>query len=882
MNVRVWVFAGIALIGCSVVASAAMAQTAPPGSGQPTYKDSARLPVERAADLVSRMTLGEKAAQLINDAPAIPRLGVREYNWWNEGLHGVVGAGHTTVFPQAIGLAATFDDDHVRQVADTISIEFRAKHLAGQHRFGGSDWFRGLTVWSPNINIFRDPRWGRGQETYGEDPFLTSRMGVAFVQGLQGQGTPYYRTIATPKHFAVHNGPEPTRHEDNFDPSPYDLEDTYLPAFRATVVDGKAGSIMCAYNAVYGVPACASNLLLGDYLRRRWSFDGYVVSDCGAVADIYRDDRHDYSDTPEQGVTVALEAGMDLICGDAVETDHILSAVEQGILDEGTIDRALVRLFTARFALGMFDDPAKVFPGITSAHADTQAHRELALRSAEKAMVLLRNDGLLPLSVAPARIAVIGPNADTLNSLVGNYHGEPSRPVTVLQGLRKRFPNAEIVYAQGSGLVAPALAAIGPDTLCQDRPCRRAGLKREEFDNRAIAGRPVATDVSEAATFSWEGVRKSGAVRYTGYLRAPETGAYTFGYDAHGGYRIWVDDREVVDSWQVDWRPSIATGTIHLEAGETYPIRIEAFQRQDRGNERLLWAVPSDQGRVEAVQAAANADIAVFVAGLTQSIEGEEMRVAVEGFAGGDRTALGLPAPQQQVLRAVADTGTPVILVLINGSALAVNWADDNVSAILEAWYPGGQGGDAVARVIAGDVNPAGRLPVTVYRGVDDLPPFDDYSMANRTYRYFGGEALYPFGYGLSYTDFEYGNAQVSGSRVNAGETLDLAVTVTNVGDRSGDEVVQLYLSYPDREGAPIRSLVGFERITLAPGESRTVDFTLDSASMSTVDANGVRAVRPGSVQAWVGGGQPDQRPGLPAAAGVSVAFEVTGTAVLP
>jgi beta-glucosidase len=872
----------LALLATSVLASVALAQTAPPGSSQPAYQDSSKTPAERATDLVSRMTLGEKAAQLINDAPAIPRLGVREYNWWNEGLHGVVGAGHTTVFPQAIGLAATFDEDHVRRVADTISIEFRAKYLAGLHRFGGSDWFRGLTVWSPNINIFRDPRWGRGQETYGEDPFLTSRMGVAFVQGLQGSGSPYYRTIATPKHYAVHSGPEPTRHVDNFDPSPYDLEDTYLPAFRATVVEGGAGSIMCAYNAVYGVPACASELLLDEQLRQRWGFEGYVVSDCGAVADIYRDDHHDYSDTPEEGVAVALEAGMDLICGDAVETDHILSAIETGILDESIIDRALVRLFTARFALGMFDDPSKVFPGITAAHADTSEHRELARRSAEKAIVLLRNDGLLPLAEAPSRIAVIGPNADSLNSLLGNYHGEPSRPVTVLAGLKKRFPEAEITYAEGAGLVAPALAAIEPETLCQDRSCRSPGLVREEYGDLAMTGEPVAVEVSRTAGFAWEDERKSGAVRYTGYLRVPETGAYTFRYDAHGGYRIRIDDEEVVDAWRVDWRPSIATGTIRLEAGETYPVRIEAFQRQDHGDERLLWATPADKGLAEAVQLAEGADVVVFAAGLTQSVEGEEMRVAVEGFDGGDRTSIDLPAPQRRVLEAVTNTGTPVVLVLINGSALAVNWADEHVSAILEAWYPGGQGGDAVAGVIAGDVNPAGRLPFTVYRSVGDLPPFDDYSMANRTYRYFSGEVLYPFGYGLSYADFEYSQAQVSRSRVIAGEAVDLTVTVTNVGDRSGDEVVQVYISHPQRENAPLRSLVGFERITLAPGESRKVGFTLDPSAMSTVDENGGRVVRAGSANVWIGGGQPDRRPGLPAAAGVSVAFDVTGTIALP
>ena len=860
-----------------------VASTDAAAESPPIYRDTSRTFEERAADLVSRMTLQEKASQLVNDAAAIPRLGIREYNWWSEGLHGVAAAGYATVFPQAIGLAATFDAPRLERVADVIGIEFRAKYLAEQHRLGGSDWFAGLTVWSPNINIFRDPRWGRGQETYGEDPYLTSRMGVAFVQGLQGDDPTYLRAISTPKHYAVHSGPEPSRHRDDIHPSPRDLADTYLPAFRATVMEGAAGSVMCSYNAVNGVPACASNELLSRYLRKAWGFAGYVVSDCGAVRDIYADDRHGYTKTPEQGVAAAFEAGMDVICGDAEESENIVSAVRSGVLSESVIDRALLRLFTARMRLGQFDDAADVFPSITARDYDTDEHRALALETAEKALVLLKNkDDFLPLREAPRRIAVIGPNADTIASLVGNYNGDPSHPVTVLDGIRRRFPDAEVTYAQGSGLIDPALAPVPAGILCIDARCRTPGLAAAVFEDRSFGGEPTRTFVSDEVRYAWEGERRNGAIRWSGFIRAPETGAYTFRYDANGGYRIRVDGNSIVDAWNVDWRPSIATGKIELQAGKTYPIQIEAFQRQDHGDERLLWAVPGDEGARDAVAAAADADLVVFVAGLTSQVEGEEMHIDVEGFAGGDRTSLDLPAVQRKVLKQVTATGTPVVLVLINGSALSINWADENLPAIIEAWYPGGQGGDAVARAIAGDFSPAGRLPVTFYRSVDDLPPFTDYDMSHRSYRYFDGEVLYPFGYGLSYTRFEYRKLRVSKRRAAAGDTVTVTVDVTNTGGREGDEVVQLYLGRPAVEGAPIRTLTGFKRISLGSGETRTVTFTLDDRKMSTVDADGVRRVLAGPVDLWVGGGQPVSRDGLRPASGVAGSFEVTGTATLP
>jgi beta-glucosidase len=855
--------------------AAAPAQAQLPGATRPGYQNTDLPPEARARDLVARMTLGEKAAQLLHDAPAIPRLGIREYNWWNEGLHGVAAAGHATVFPQAIGMAATFDVPLMGEVADLIGVEFRAKHLAERHRLGGSDWFEGLTVWSPNINIFRDPRWGRGQETYGEDPWLTARLGVAFVRGLQGDDPRWLRVVATPKHYAVHSGPEISRHRDDIHPSRRDLVDTYLPAFRAAVVEGGAQSIMCAYNAVDGAPACASAALLTGWLRDTWGFDGYVVSDCGAVMDIYTPDRHGYTATPEAGVAAAFGAGMDLICGGPEEADHIVRAVEAGLLDEARLDRSLVRLFTARMRLGQFDDPGEVFPGITAADVDTAAGRALAQTVAERGIVLLKNDGLLPISTPPRRIAVIGPNADSLAALLGNYNGDPSQPVTVLDGLRRRWPEAEIVHAPGTGLVDRAMEPVPTSVLCPDPACATRGVVRERFAGRAFDSPPIAVETTPAPSLAWSGRLDNGATRYTAWLTAPETGEYVFRYDANGGYRIFIDDRTVVDAWGVDWRPALIAGTARLEAGRTYRLRVEAFQRATGGNEQLLWSPPSDPAGARAVAAADAADLVVFVGGLTAELEGEEIPLSPPGFSSGDRTRLDLPAVQQALLQRVHATGTPTVLVLMNGSALSVTWADAHVPAILEAWYPGGQGGDAVARLLAGDVNPSGRLPVTVYRSVDDLPAFTDYAMAGRTYRYFDGPVLYPFGHGLSYTRWSYADLR-SPRRVAAGATVEVSVEVANTGERAGEEVVQLYVARPEVAGAPIRALAGVQRVALAPGERRRISFRLAPDALSTVTADGERRVEPGPAELWIGGGQPGHAPGRAAR------LTVTGEAALP
>ena len=841
----------------------------------PAYQNTQLGFEERAKDLVSRMTIDEKIPQLINDAPAIPRLGVREYNWWNEGLHGVAALGEATVFPQAIGMAAAWDEPLMFKTADVISTEFRAKHFARQHRFGGSDWFGGLTVWSPNINIFRDPRWGRGQETYGEDPHLTSRLGVAFVKGLQGNDPKFLKTVATPKHYAVHSGPEASRHRDNYNPTPKDLEETYLPAFYATITEGKAQSIMCAYNAIDGAPACASNFLLKEKLRDQWGFKGFVVSDCGAVFDVYEKDNHNFASTPEEGIKAVFEAGMDNICGDAKEADHIRRALDKGLINEALIDKSLVRLFTARMQLGQFDPRTKVFPKITKLENDTDAHRQLARRMAEESLVLLKNkDNFLPFSSAIKNIAVIGPNADSLPALVGNYNGTPSQPVTALKGMRARFGENAIHYAQGTGLIDPVQNLVPDNLLCADKQCRKSGLNAEYFSDNSYSGKSVAKRIDKNAAVTWQREVASGAVRWTGYVKAPESGEYTMRYVADGGYRIWIDNQIVIDAWNVDWRPVIASGGVTMEAGKIYSIKIEAFQRGDQGDEHLVWSLPSNPGAETAIDVAKKSDVIVFVGGITAQVEGEEMPVPLPGFTGGDRTDLSLPRAQTELLKRLYATGKPVVVVLMNGSALAVNQEDQLATAIIEAWYPGGQGGEAVAAAIAGDISPAGRLPVTFYKSLTGLPEFGDYSIKNRTYKYFKDEVLYPFGYGLSYSQFSYKNVKISPTQFTSGK-FTLSVDVTNAGKMDADEVVQVYMSRKDIENSPIRSLIGFKRVHIPKGATQKVTFELSERDLSSVDENGKRALVAGKVDLWIGGGQPQQRVGLVPAAGVANSFTI-------
>ncbi|MBO0720744.1 MAG: glycoside hydrolase family 3 C-terminal domain-containing protein [Blastocatellia bacterium] len=848
----------------------------------PPYKDPA-LPLEkRVDDLVSRMTLEEKVSQMMNAATPIERLGIPAYDWWNEALHGVARAGYATVFPQAIGLAATWDEDLVRQVADVASTEARAKYNEFE-RQGDRARYHGLTFWSPNINIFRDPRWGRGQETYGEDPYLTSRLGVAFVKGLQGDNPSYLKVVSTPKHFAVHSGPEPERHGFDANVSERDLETTYLPAFRAVVQEGKAEGIMCAYNRTDGLPCCA-NQKLYDILRKEWDFKGHVVSDCGAITDIYR--FHHFAKTAAEASALAVKAGTDLSCGG--EYRSLLQAVRDKLISEAEIDVSVKRLMTTRFRLGMFDPPEKVpFASIPYSENASPAHREVSLKAARESIVLLKNEKeTLPLKKDIKTIAVIGPNADAPEVLLGNYNGQPTKSVTPLAGIRAKVsPATKVLYTLGSTLTgepgSPVPAASTP-----------GGFKGEYFNNKELKGDPVLVRSDEQVNFDWSRGRPAPqvnednfSVRWTGKFAPPESGTYQLGATADDGLRLYLDGRLLIDAWDNNNQPSqirTVMKEVNLEAGHNYDVRIEYYEDVRNAIAKFIWSFPRFSERIteEAVNTAKQADAVVLVMGISPALEGEEMTVNVEGFRGGDRTDLSLPKAQEALIKAVQAVGKPVVLVLLNGSALAVNWEAENVPAIVEAWYPGEEGGTAIADVLFGDYNPGGRLPVTFYKSINQLPPFENYAMDGRTYRYFKGDPLYPFGFGLSYSSFRYENLKLSAKSIKAGDDIKVSIDVVNSGTIAGDEVVELYLSdVASSFPVPIRSLAGVKRVFLEPGKKQTVTFTIKAEQMVIVDDTGRKAVEPGDFAIVVGGKQPGFTGGADAKTTGTVTgkFTVTG-----
>ena len=849
---------------------------------QPDRYLNPALPLEqRVDDLVSRMTLPEKVSQMQNEAPPIARLRIPGYNWWNEGLHGVARSGYATVFPQAIGLAATWDASLVHRIGDAISTEARAKYNEAQ-REGNRSIFYGLTLWSPNINIVRDPRWGRGQETYGEDPFLTGRIGTAFVTGLQGSDPNYLKVVATAKHYAVHSGPESQRH--SFDAKVYarDLEGTYLPAFRKLVVDAHVDSVMCAYNSVDGTPACASKMLLEQTLRQSWQFQGYVVSDCSAITDIATG--HRFAPDLAHAAALAVKAGTDLSCGKEYGT--LIDAVHEGLITEADIDMAVKRLFAARFRLGMFDPPAMVpYNTISFSENDSTKHRMLALEAARASMVLLKNErGALPLiGSATQTIAVAGPNAAALPALEGSYNAIASHPVTPLEALELRLPG-RILYAQGSPYVDGVPVPV-PTTAFSTivDGASTPGLKGEYFSGKGFTGTPVLERIDHAIDFDWNGASpaagvsgRSFSVRWTGAIAAPAPGTILFGFSmAHCNtcedgetVRVWLDGRPVYEFVHPPTHGRRAPTTpfkLTFSDTRTHPIRIEYIHDSPRFGAGLTfnWEPPLDALRDQAVAAARKSSLVVAFLGLSPEVEGEEMPVHVDGFEGGDRSAIELPTAQQRLVDALAATGKPLILVLMNGSALALGDAAQKASAILEAWYPGEAGGTAIAETLFGENNPSGRLPLTFYAGTRQLPTFDDYSMKGRTYRYFTGTPLYPFGYGLSYTSFRYSKASLSSNTLRAGETLEASFQLENAGERDGDETVEAYLIPKARPGAPICWLAGFEKIHLLKGEIKTVRLSIDQRQMSLVDADGSRTVQPGEYELYVGGSQPSDQSGV-------------------
>ena len=854
------------------------------------YMNSKLSPEERAKDLVHRMTLEEKASQLVNDAQAIPRLNVPAYDWWSEALHGVIDQG-VTEFPEPIGLAATFDVPAVHAMATDIGIEGRIKHVQDV-RAGHDGIMGGLDFWAPNLNIFRDPRWGRGQETYGEDPFLTGRMGVSFVTGMQGDDPDHYRVISTPKHYAVHSGPEPTRHFTDVDVSRHDELDTYEPAFRAAVTEGKAGSVMCAYNAINGQPACANQFLLQDQLRGKWGFQGYVVSDCDAVRDIFTG--HRYRPTQPQASAISLLRGMDNECFGAGPTSKddseykpYIEAVQQGYLPESAVDTAVERLFTARMKLGMFDPPdMDPYSKIDPAELDSAEHRALARKLAGEAMVLLKNDGTLPLKPGIKRIAVVGPLADQTRPLIGNYAGTPTHIVSVMEGLKAEFPSASITYVPGTQFLRGDGNPV-PDSALTT-PEGKPGLKAEYSESM---GRPGAQSNAPALVSRTEpnvnltggnlppGVagKNSVGVRWTGFITAPDTGDYLVGLRGVGFGRLSIDGKQVAALFSRG-EASASVGHAHLVKGQKAELSLQYGSAGDGiPQAQLIWAKVVSSPTPEAVAAAKNADVVVAVVGITSSLEGEEMPVSEPGFLGGDRTSIDLPQPEEDLVEGIVAIGKPTVVVLINGSALAVNWINDHANAVLDAWYPGEEGGAAIAETLSGKNNPAGRLPVTFYKDTNQLPNFESYSMEGRTYRYFKGKPLYPFGYGLSYSTFAYSNLTLPNAAINAGEPLNASVNVTNNGKIAGDEVVQLYLRFPEIPGAPIRALRGFQRVHLEPGASKNVEFQLSPRDLSMVTDAGDIIVAQGKYTVSIGGGQPGTD--APSASG---GFEVNRQLILP
>ncbi|HVI99331.1 MAG TPA: glycoside hydrolase family 3 C-terminal domain-containing protein [Sphingomonas sp.] len=865
-------------IGIGISAVYALMVLAPPSTAQTAEITSRTVPdaaTSKAEALVAKMTLDEKLPQLLNVAPAIPRLGIPRYNWWTESLHGALGTLPTTNFPEPIGLGATFDTPLVKHVAGAISTEVRGLHTLAREtgRYGRIG--TGLDTWSPNLNIFRDPRWGRGQETYGEDPFLTARMGVAFVEGMQGPDPDRPRVIATPKHFDVHSGPESTRHVANVFVSKHDLVDTYLPAFRAAIVEARAGSVMCAYNRIDGQPACANDLLLKHYLRGAWGFQGYVVSDCDAVKDI--SDTHHYAPDGAAAVAAAMRAGVDNECngGTLSDTaglpDRYREALKRGLISEKDIDRSLVRLFAARYRTGdlsgLSNTPAVVPPSAVG----SPANAALALEAAEKSLVLLKNDGVLPLKPG-VKVAVVGPLGDATRVLRGNYSSPLSgAPISVLDGLNRvlsadqvtlvpfgpsitdgdRIPTTVLQTPGGKpGLLARYYNPVTPPPA-QFQPGEMAQqLAAIRYQDTPVVTR-VEPDVGQR-DLDLAKVNHHHRTVWTGFLVPKETGTYRLGLSGTGG-TMQFDGTMLVDRRQSRWNDLATMKTMALKRGHRYPIIVDTTGGVDLAWKRISTTPEADLDRV-----AAEADVLVAVVGLTSDLEAEETGVTVPGFAGGDKTTLDLPADQIALLKQAKATGKPLIVVAMNGSPIDLAWAKQNAAAIVEAWYPGQSGGLAVANVLAGKVDPGGRLPLTFYRGVADLPPFDDYSMKGRTYRYFTGTPVYPFGFGLSYTSFAYGPIEVTPAAGGAARGLHVSTVVTNTGKRAGDDVAQLYLDFPAIPGVPRVALRGFQRVSLAPGERHTVSFDLSPRDLSAVTADGTREVMPGGYTISVGSGQPD------------------------
>ncbi|WP_291528003.1 xylan 1,4-beta-xylosidase [Bacteroides sp. UBA939] len=824
---------------------------------QPPYKNPELSPEVRAIDLVSRLTLEEKAALMQNTSPAIPRLGIKEYDWWNEALHGVGRAGLATVFPQAIGMGASFDNKLLLDVFTAVSDEARAKTTEFS-KAGGLKRYQGLTMWTPNINIFRDPRWGRGQETYGEDPYLTGQMGIAVVNGLQGTGDEKYDKMhACAKHFAVHSGPEWNRHSfdaENVDPR--DLWETYLPAFKDLVQKAGVKEVMCAYNRFEGEPCCGSNRLLVQILRDEWNYDGIIVSDCGAINDFFNKGAHETDPDKEHASAKAVLMGTDVECGGNYTS--LPEAVKQGLIDEKQIDISLIRLMKARFELGEMDSPEQVsWTKIPYSVVNSKEHRELALRMTQESLVLLQNkQNILPLN-KNLKVALVGPNANDSVMQWGNYNGFPGHTATLLEGIRGYLPDAQIIYEPGCDLTSDVtLQSVFPQCSIDGKQ----GFSAKYWNNTKQEGNPdVTTQITTPFHFSTTGATAFAAgvnlvdfsASYETVFRPEKDEDIAFHFQTHGINKLSIDGEEVASGRNFKNK----VYTLSTKTGKEYRIRIDfTFRNSDASlNFDMGREVPVDLTQV--VNKVKDADVVVFAGGISPAIEGEEMPVQIPGFRGGDRDIIELPSIQSRLLAELKKAGKKIVFVNFSGSAIALTPETKNCDVILQAWYPGQEGGTAIANVLFGDYNPAGRLPVTFYKSTDQLPGFEDYSMKGRTYRYMTETPLFPFGHGLSYTTFEYKDASLSASEIKGDELVTLAIPVSNTGERNGEEVVQVYVRrLGDKEG-PSHTLRAFKRVAIAKGSTNIVTLSLNKESFEWFDTE-TNTMRPieGSYEILYGG----------------------------
>lgn len=826
------------------------------------------LPVEeRVENLLSLLTIEEKIGQMMNRTPAIERLGIPEYDWWNEALHGVARAGKATVFPQSIGMAATFDDEALLETFTMISDEARAKYHQYQ-KDKEYDRYKGLTFWTPNINIFRDPRWGRGMETYGEDPYLTERMGVAVVKGLQGDDPNYFKTHACAKHYAVHSGPEWNRHEYNAVSTPRDLWETYLPAFEALVKEANVQEVMCAYNRFEGTPCCTSDKLLVNILRNDWGFDDIIVSDCGAIDDFWRKDkntpRHETHADAASASADAVRNGTDLECGGSYRA--LKTALESGIITEEELNVSLRRLIRSRIELGMFDPDDRVpFSKIPYSVVESPEHVNQALEMARKSIVLLKNkNNILPLNKEIKKIAVVGPNAADSTMLWANYNGFPTHTVTILEGIRNKVPNAEVIYELGCNHTEfTVLKDFSPFVTSP----AGEGFASEFFNNCDFEGTPVHQGLAKSIHYTTGGNTQFApnvnltefSARFTGVLESPASGDIEFEISGNDAYRLLIDGEKVAEMWESEYTNG-RKHTLKAEQGKKYTIVIEYMQRLGSADLNVHFGMREPVNYKKTADSVKDADIIIFAGGISPRLEGEEMPVDAEGFRKGDRTNIEIPKVQREMVQTLKATGKPVVYIVCTGSALALNWEDQNLDAIVNAWYGGQEGGTAVADVLFGDYNPAGRLPVTFYKSADQLPDFEDYSMKGRTYRYMTETPLYPFGYGLSYTTFDYSDAQLSKNTLGKEEGVTITFDIANKGKVDGDEVAQVYIKNPNDPQAPIKALRAYKRVHIKAGASEKVSLNLDKkAFLSFNDDTQAFETRPGKYQILYGSSSLDK-----------------------